>query len=269
MVTTKSGHKPETTLYAIFGCEGVRQLWKQAPFHLSHFDDGNPFWSWLEYLEQTLAKEYFLLAVVVCWKVWEMRNRQLHGEECFKLADIIGWCSVYLQTFNEAQFRPLKPPSPNLQEVWQPPPTGTLKVNVDAAFPLGQDYYNISLVARDCTGRCIWWKVRKLMGRVRPSDGEARAVLQALITSRNRQWQSIIVEGDCLQIMEALRNKAHSLRSYGAILEECFIEARFFSFCNFSFVKRRGNSLAHELASISVSDCSEGTILPSHLANSA
>ncbi|XP_012849448.1 PREDICTED: uncharacterized protein LOC105969246 [Erythranthe guttata] len=185
------------------------------------------------------------------------------------MSEIIGWCCSYLHAFKDAQFRNLRPHKPNHEEVWKPPPWGIIKVNVDAAFPPSKYFYNISLVSRNSDGQCIWWKIRKVFGQIRPVDGEANAVLQAITTARTLHWRNIIVEGDCVEVIDALREKTRTFKSFRAVLDECFSLSSFFSVCSFSFFKRPCNRLAHDLASISVTDYLKESSISSNLAMSA
>lgn len=59
-------------------------------------------------------------------------------------------------------------------------------MNVDVALPVHMDFLVLSMVARYSSGRCIWWKWKKVFGRPPPPDGEAMAVLFGVQEARHR-----------------------------------------------------------------------------------
>ncbi|XP_012852581.1 PREDICTED: uncharacterized protein LOC105972189 [Erythranthe guttata] len=248
---------------------GVNHVWESAPFHVMPIAENLSFWNWLDILKRELDPDKLHLAIVVCWKLWERRNKIIHQEDFINLEDMVGWCAAYLRTYDDAQLQHNNVRRPEFSQTWTPPPIGVLKLNVDAAFPPNSEFHRVSLIARNATGTCVWWQVRRVLGMVSPSEGEAHAILQALRTAKFRQWNAITVESDCLLVIEALQKREPSLQSYGAIVEECFSYLSCFSFCTFSFVKRQGNSLAHYLASSPSLDSMEGISLPTILADSA
>ena len=79
-------------------------------------------------------------------------------------------------------------------------------------------------------------------------DVEVVATRRAIMLARDLNLNSIILEGDSQIITRAIQAKEQSLASYGNLIEEIKILAD--SFLNFriSHVKRKGNSVAHNLA---------------------
>lgn len=104
------------------------------------------------------------------------------------------------------------------------------------------------------------------MGRPKPVDGEALAILHALQVAVAHGWRKVIVESDCLQIINCLSSNSRSLASYGAILDACLDLNPCFDCITFCFIRRLGNSLAHRIATLDVIPSSEGALLPSDLA---
>lgn len=75
----------------------------------------------------------------------------------------------------------------------------------------------------------------------------------------------MMVEGDCLQIINILSDGSSSLASFGALLDSCLLLRSNFDVLSFHFVKRVGNLLAHALASNASLSGLEGTSLPSEV----
>ena len=79
-------------------------------------------------------------------------------------------------------------------------------------------------------------------------DVEVAAARRAIMFAKELNLSSIILEGDSEIITRALQAEDQSLASYGNLIEE--IKFHVDSFLNFrvSYVKRKGNSVAHNLA---------------------
>lgn len=94
-----------------------------------------------------------------------------------------------------------------------------------------------SMVARDCTGKCIWWSKKRIVGRPKPANGEAMAILLGLQAAISRGWRKVIMESDCLQIITCLSNLSSSLASFGALIDACLELRVYFQTISFSFVR--------------------------------
>lgn len=142
---------------------------------------------------------------------------------------------------------------------------GFLKVNVDAAFPLGTDFFRISLVARNSAGKCVWWHRKEIQGRPQPFEGEAIAILNGVQTAIERNWSHVVVETDCLPVHRYLISNSPFLVSFGSALDACLGFGSSFVSLLFFFVRRSDNSLAHALVTANTLSCCEGLSIPSDL----
>lgn len=117
-------------------------------------------------------------------------------------------------------------------------------------------------MARDCTGACVWWSKRKVVGRPKPVDGESIAILHGMKEAVRHGWRNVIFESDCLQLISCLSNSIRTLTSHGVFLDACYELRSFFLNSSFHFVRRAGNMLAYQLATSFVIPYSEGSSLP-------
>ncbi|XP_012835792.1 PREDICTED: uncharacterized protein LOC105956483 [Erythranthe guttata] len=260
------GTTTETTTHALIGCRGLPDVWQSHPFHLDPTIEPISFRSWVDGLRKKLSRELFCLAMVICWKAWDSRNREAHGEAGQRGSELRSWSEDYLHIFRAACFEQTITKNPATQVKWTPPPSGIVKINFDAAIPPGQAYYRISMVARNSEGTTIWWRVSTIPGNVQAVEGEAHAALAAIQTARSKGWQTIIIEGDCRQLIMALNEDESSLCSFGAFSDDIRSLALSFVSCQFLFVPRICNKLAHGLASSMNLAMSEGSSLPLQLA---
>lgn len=58
-------------------------------------------------------------------------------------------------------------------------------------------------------------------GRTKLVDGEALGVYHASSFAREHGWPTVVVERDCLQVVNHLLKSTRSLSSFGAIIESC------------------------------------------------
>lgn len=232
------GNKVETTNHVLMECRGMREIWKHCPFNLPVTDSHTSMWQLFQMFKRSLQPDLFLVGLVICWKVWEVRNLELHGDPHGFPSNVYRWSSEFLQTYHEAQVPSSAVPGTILPSSWEPPARDVIKVNVDAAFPGILDVFHTSLVARDFTGKCVWWRRRVMHGRPAPSDEEAVAVLRGVQESLAKGWRKVLIETDCLPVYRYLRDDRSSLVSYEAVLDSCLSLRSSFQTLSFSFVKR-------------------------------
>lgn len=100
--------------------------------------------------------------------------------------------------------------------------------------------------------------------------GEARAALFATEFAASRGWSSILLEGDNMQIVNAVRDReASSLADFVIYLDEPVALIISFSCFSIFFVRRSGNYLAHELAHLNLGSSSslDVDVIPADLAH--
>lgn len=160
--------------------------------------------------------------------------------------DVVTWSTNFLRTFQEAQLPPPISSHTTYTSIWVPPPAGVVKIIVDAVFPPHWENFWMDLVARDSSGDCLWWFRRCIASRPTPVDGEALSAYHGFSLARDRGWRTVIIESDCLQLVNALSIGEPSLASFGAVAESCLKLC--FQYLSFNFTRRTGNVLAHRIA---------------------
>lgn len=253
----------ETSFHVFLECRGVAGIWRGEPFNLPEMDANASMWTIFSIMKARLSKEWLLVAVVICWKIWHVRNNEVHGGTEGFPSDLLLWAKEFVKLFQEAQGSALVVSSPTPPQIWVPPDPGLIKINVDAAFPNAANFFRISLVARNSDGVCLRWIRKELEGRPLPSEGEAVSVLHGVQEACARNWRHVIIETDCLPVYRYLVNRSSPFISFGATLDACLSRRSFFDSLVFSFVKRSGNILAHLLATDATLACTEGSSLPS------
>ena len=100
---------------------------------------------------------------------------------------------------------------------------------------------------RDSEGRMIASLVEKIPLAQIVANVEAAVARRTILFAKDLNLSSIILEGDSEIITRALQAEDQSLASYGNIIEEIKFHANSFSNFRVSHVKRKGNSVAHNL----------------------
>lgn len=134
-------------------------------------------------------------------------------------------------------------------EHWEQPKEGTIKINTDAAIFTNSNRYSYSMLARNHRGELLEARSTCKQGCVQPELAEAIGIREALSWVKAKQWPAVVLETDCLTLVQALRCSTVRL-SYRRIIEEClvlFSQLKEHS-VTLNFVKRSANKMAHFIA---------------------
>ncbi|KAL0352330.1 UNVERIFIED_CONTAM: hypothetical protein Scaly_1621700 [Sesamum calycinum] len=92
-----------------------------------------------------------------------------------------------------------------MQAVAAAPPPGCIKINFDdATFRKGLEL-GAGVVARDKNGACVAWLSRRFDRLGNAEIAEAMAAKEAIHLAVQRGWRSIIIEGDCANLIHKLQ----------------------------------------------------------------
>lgn len=239
--------KLETMAHILMECRGRKEIWSSTPFQVPQWNSHDRVWLLFRRMKDALPHEELLVGLVIWWKSWEIRNKEIYGVEEGVPSDVVQWSREYLALYQESQIKPPPPEPEVLPSIWVPPDPGFIKVNVDVAYPENADFIRVGMVAKNEHGVTKWWARKEITGRPPTSDGEARALMFGLHTAIKHGWNKIILETDCLPVHKYLTLPSSELVSFGAILDTCISLRTSFSSLLFSFVRRSGNSHAHLL----------------------
>lgn len=123
----------------------------------------------------------------------------------------------------------------------------------DAALFEGSGCAGIRVAIRDSSGVIIASLSQKTPLPHFVELVEALAARQAVVFAQDMSIFKVLVEGDCLRVVSALRAPSGCHTLCGNVVEDTHRLASHFQFCSFSHVRRHGNMLAHALAKSAVS----------------
>ncbi|KAK4413712.1 hypothetical protein Salat_2784000 [Sesamum alatum] len=153
----------------------------------------------------------------------------------------------YLQVFNEVSAAPHPQHIVPHPTCWLHPPAGAIKINFDGATFNPTHEKGISVVARDSFGNCIPWISHRLSRPASPLIAEALAAREAISLALSLGLNRVIMEGDYITLLHLLRSTGDDNFVFGPLVNEIPKLCSHIN-CVFSFVRRSGNTVAHELA---------------------
>ncbi|XP_074314331.1 uncharacterized protein LOC141649543 [Silene latifolia] len=134
-------------------------------------------------------------------------------------------------------------------EGWRPAAEGYIKINVDAGIK-EEEGVSTGAVCRDVRGRVLWGLTVERDVVWDPRFAEAAAVLDGLQEARARGFQRVMLESDCLQVIDALREKRNGRSSFSLLIADILHLCNSFSSVIWSHTSRINNMVAHALAHV-------------------
>ena len=208
------------------------------------------------------GREHIELTINVLWQIWKSRNLIQFNRE--------GRCPGL--TSNKAVQEWLEFQNVSIVKMeddekgrgiergpvkWEPPPENVICLNTDAAIKQIGAKASWGVVARCMEGklRGAWAGCEDRRGI--PIVEEARAIRHALVLAKQNGWRNIIIQTDCKRIVDQIRDGKLNDHLAGAVLFDIIALSKDFSSCLFSFVKREGNNVTHQLAKFALKLVSE------------
>jgi ribonuclease HI len=122
---------------------------------------------------------------------------------------------------------------------WKKPPEGWIKLNVDAAFSANYFTGATGAVLRDEQGMFIAGSCCGIPCIADAATAEARALRDGLLLAGQVGCNNLIVNSDCMDVIETMRNGGNSRGGVAAIYEEFSFLARNFTTPVLRLVHRR------------------------------
>ena len=128
-----------------------------------------------------------------------------------------------------------------------PPPANFVKINFDGAVFSKDNLSGLGAVIRDEYGLVLGSCSKLLPQAYSAMVVEALAAATALALAEDLGMTRVILEGDSLVIINALREEEQILSPIGLLLEDVRMLSISFQKLLYSHTKREGNSVAHNL----------------------
>ncbi|KAL0402036.1 UNVERIFIED_CONTAM: hypothetical protein Slati_4233500 [Sesamum latifolium] len=238
---SQTGELLEHTLVT---CPFARQIWALSclPWRIISTTFDIPE-NWMRGVCSALTSEESDRFLMLCWSIWKSRNKRLMEGKSQQSLDAVLLADRSLHEFKE--FSACLAPSPSPQrteQCWLPPPSESVKINFDGAVFSSQTTMGAGIVVRNSEGVCLAWRTRRFLYASDADLAEVLAASEAASLAIQKGWQSIILEGDCKNIIARLNSNDVDLSVLGPIVDDTRNLMRSFSCCKAEFVPRECNS---------------------------
>ena len=189
---------------------------------------------------------------MLMWTIWFRRN-QILVKNIYRLSHLTSYLEC---TTSIARIPTSKPCGFNIsgdsfattkQMVSTPPKKNSLKVNFDEAIFKDISKAGIGVVIQDNQGQAIASLLEQIPLPFSSDVVEAQAAARAIAFALEIGCRSFVLEGDSESVIKTLSSEDESLAPFGHILTSA--KSKIDANCiSFSYVRRLGNSVAHNLA---------------------
>ncbi|GMN68764.1 hypothetical protein TIFTF001_037815 [Ficus carica] len=171
--------KMESISHAILDCPTSQAVWKFSRFwKVVENRRDFPFVDFLRIVKSEIPLEDFALVCWLAWKLWCERNKALRQVPV--QSQVVG------------------------SDVWLPPQSGYLKLNIDASVSSGSDHIGIGAVIRDEKGRILGAMAKSVEGTFSPFLAECIALREGLMMAKELESFTLVVETDAINVVSAV-----------------------------------------------------------------
>jgi ribonuclease HI len=189
------------------------------------------------------------LVLTAGWYIWWERRQITHGESVQttprSAMSILAMTTNYMKS-NRKEKEAKK-------EGWKKPMEGKLMINIDAAFDIDSGRGAAGVIIRDYMGHFVAAAQVFLPHVVDAHMAEAYAFREGLTLAQRIGANNFIIQTDCAQVVETMKQGGFSATASAAIYDDCIILRSGFGVVSVEFCNREANHVAHELARVSFS----------------
>ena len=123
-----------------------------------------------------------------------------------------------------------------------------VKINFDGVVFTKEKKSGVGMVVRDAKGLVLASCAKEMHQPFKAMVIESLVAATPLSFATNLGFRRVVLEGDSMDVIQALRENAESLTPRGLLLEDVRMLSQNFEQLLYSHTKREGNSVAHNLA---------------------
>ncbi|XP_030479434.1 uncharacterized protein LOC115696684 [Cannabis sativa] len=179
-----------------------------------------------EQLQNTQDNDFICRAATLCWALWKARNNVVWNKLSSTVKEVMSTSSITLEHWRKAQDKSALlslsfENNDDGAELWTPPVTNNLKINVDATLFPNDNSYGYGLVARDHFGKFIEAKTSQFSGSYPAEVVEDLGIKEALSWIKGKSWDNVELESDSLLSVQAIRSNQKMSSTFGIVIEDC------------------------------------------------
>jgi ribonuclease HI len=250
------GRDRESVFHILWQCPSAMDVWTMGcrKIHKSFF----PGTDFLQVVEGVFTKcdmDEQIHFATLARRIWLRRNEVVHGGVLTHPHVVLQQTMKAIQEYALAQEKgnETAPPSGGpAANRWLAPEEGWCKGNWDAALEGGTGQLGLGAVIRDSTGTVLAARCDFRRGNLSPVAAEAKAALLTVQLCREVGLRKIHLEGDAKTVVDAVNSSEEDKSWLGHLFEDIKGELSSFDGWKMSFVRRKGNHVAHGLARFAV-----------------
>ncbi|XP_024029463.1 uncharacterized protein LOC112093980 [Morus notabilis] len=163
------------------------------------------------FMLEVLKPHNLELFCVLAWSIWKDRNNLVHNDISKPLNELLEDASLYLAGFQRCRVINSAPTTKvSAPTSWSAPPTGELKLNVDAAVVEQADFFSTGGVIPNSNGVVLGAFCRRHFSSVSPFIAKGHAMRDGLLFAAENGWRIQMVETDALKVVSSVKTKCFS-----------------------------------------------------------
>ncbi|GMJ04276.1 hypothetical protein like AT3G09510 [Hibiscus trionum] len=239
--------EPEDVAHVLRNCPFADQVWSNMGIQCPKITQNVSFTVWLLDLLKQVGSNKSTDILVALWAIWTARNKFIFEGASTRPIDIVtsikGYAVDISLVSNRSGFN-----HSSACVRWTAPVSPCVKVNVDAGFNKITKLATVGVAIRNTEGYFLGAS-STIAYRVSSSfAAEAQAVVQGLHLALDLGFDQIVVEGDSRSIISKLVAASPDSSEAATLVMEAKGLSLNFRRCDFVFVHRSGNSVAHALS---------------------
>lgn len=246
----------ETVGHALWHCPSARDVWTECSgsIHKCSFDSPD-FMSIMDQLLKRLKAEDIPFVVNVARQIWHRRNSVVFGGDFAHPKTVVNIAIDQVEAFVKAEemlTTKRQRATTTCVRPWEKPPVGFVKLNWDASVDRKGKKMGIGLIVRDHAGGVVAMACETKDHIQDPAVAEAIAARRGVELSGELGIRRLLLEGDALQIVQAISSDVGVWVPYGVIIEDTMQMLQRFQEHDVMHIQREANQAAHHLAKLAL-----------------
>ena len=239
----------ESGIHVLWECGVARDVWASSVAKLQKFVGGQQ--DVIQLFEELLVRlevEELELFIVQAWLIWNQRNSIIHGGVLQAPELLNKRAEDFLAEFHQVQVHlgtaTIAESANNLQQ----PPDSKFKLNFNTAIFTDLGCSGMGVIICNEKGEVMGAMSTKGPRVTDSLEAEALACRKAIEFAMDIGFSNIVIEGDCVQVINAIKASKANLSRLGHVVEDIQVLISGLRWAEVRWVKRSANLIAHSLA---------------------